>query len=413
MNLTTRLRQLRRKVMTRRRDLFESMDFTEGADGKPRLDKEAGIAFGVKILGPVSAHGYGYTDACMLGACPLYEGKAVNVDHPQDRKQLGASRSYRDRFGKLHNVRYVESRGLFGDLHYNKKHELAEQFEYDVEHDPSNLGLSHNASGVGSAKGDFVESITKVRSVDLVADPATNLSLFEDRGGRNMAITIPKKGSKGKSKERKMAEFLEAVAEHDDLAELLEAAAEPAPEDAGPGHDTPLQATAKMAAAIFMDEGMDVATKRAKIGKLLDLIDDAAASPEGGEGEAAEVPEDKGGKNSLKKPVKPAAKPASKGKEKPVVEDKGDLEARLEAMEKREEMRSLCESKGLHPSATQLKSLLSLTEDIEVNELIEDWASKPASGLGPKGAKPKAKSGVELAEGGGKVDVKELKNLLV
>src|SRR5688500_15526507 len=143
--------------------------------GRQRLDRERGVGCGVKVLGPQSAHGYGYKASAMRGAVKLYEGKAVNIDHPEDRKNLGASRSYRDRFGVLRNVRYVEDRGLFGDLHYNRGHQIARQFEWDVEHTPNNLGLSHNATGKPSSDGDFVESIESVRSVDLVADPATNV----------------------------------------------------------------------------------------------------------------------------------------------------------------------------------------------------------------------------------------------
>jgi hypothetical protein len=160
--------------------------------GNPRLDKANGVVRGVKVLGLSSSHGYRYSPDAVRGAAGLYEGKAVNIDHPQDRSKLGASRSYYDRFGKLHNIKYVEGKGLFGDLHYNKKHRAAEQFEYDVEHDPSNLGLSHNASGQATSGGDLVESITEVRSVDLVADPATTMGLFEARSIGQSSLPPPR-----------------------------------------------------------------------------------------------------------------------------------------------------------------------------------------------------------------------------
>jgi hypothetical protein len=170
-----------------RKQLLESTSL-----GSPRLDKANGIVRGVKILGMRSSHGYRYSPQAVKSAAKLYEGKAVNIDHPNDRTKLAASRSYYDRFGKLHNVHFVEGNGLFGDLHYNKKHRAAEQFEYDVEHDPSNLGLSHNATGRASSGGDFVESIDEVRSVDLVADPATTMGLFEGRSINQSAPPPPR-----------------------------------------------------------------------------------------------------------------------------------------------------------------------------------------------------------------------------
>lgn len=400
----------------RTRELTESVGF----DSKTRIDKEAGIVRGVKILGPESAHGYRYTQECMRNAVPLYEGKAVNVDHPEDRKKLGASRSYRDRFGKLFNAEYREGKGVFGDFKYNKGHVLAPQFEYDVENDPSNLGLSHNASGVASANGDFVESITHVRSVDLVADPATNVSLFEDKGGSHMALKL----KKNKSRQRLMAEFLEGVSEHEELADLLEAATAP-DEGASAAADTPLQATAKMAAAVFMDESMDVATKRKKIAKLLDLIDDSLQDAEAGaEGEEEPVPEGKGAKpagGKLGKGAKPAAKPAGKELAEGGKGDE-DLKTRLEYLEAKEEIRDLCESAGFTPSKVQLKSLLALEDEDERKELIESWGEKHGRtpntqtlgprGAAPAGSKPKSKpQGKELAES--KIDEKELKALLV
>ncbi|MEM1186810.1 MAG: hypothetical protein AAGI53_17630, partial [Planctomycetota bacterium] len=107
-----------------------------------RVDATRGIARNVKILGPESRNGRRYTESCMRAAVGLYEGARVNVDHPEGDPQ--STRSYADRFGSLKNVRYVEGRGLYGDLHFNPKHRIAEQFAWDAEHAPANVGLSHN-----------------------------------------------------------------------------------------------------------------------------------------------------------------------------------------------------------------------------------------------------------------------------
>jgi hypothetical protein len=228
---------------------------------------------------------------------------------------------------------------------------------------------------------------------------------------------------KSKSKQRLMAEFLENVSQNDELSELLEAAAAaPAEGEGGPGMDTPLQATAKMAAAIFMDESMDTATKRAKIGKLLDLIDDAMpATGAEGEGDAAgsdgetSVKEGKGSQPSGKL-GKAVAKPAG-GKE--LTESKDDTATQLKQLVRKDEIRDMCEDAGFRPSKVQLKSLMLLEDDEEVQELIESWAGKDgkeskAGGLGPNGgSKPKSKpaGGKALLEGKTVTD-EELKALL-
>jgi hypothetical protein len=70
---------------------------------------------------------------------------------------------------------------LFGDLHFNPKHALAEQLLWDAEHAPENVGFSHNVLARTARHGEqtLVEAILQVQSVDLVADPATTRGLFE------------------------------------------------------------------------------------------------------------------------------------------------------------------------------------------------------------------------------------------
>ena len=52
---------------------------------------------------------------------------------------------------------------------------------WDAEHASQNVGLSHNVLARTTRHGDetVVEAITKVQSIDLVADPATTRGLFE------------------------------------------------------------------------------------------------------------------------------------------------------------------------------------------------------------------------------------------
>jgi len=144
-----------------------------------RLDRPRSVIHGVKILGLESRNGRRYSPEALAAAAPLYEGAKVNVNHP--RPGGAAPRDYQDRLGSIREVRFQPGEGLFADLQYNPKHALAEQLAWDAEHAPENVGLSHNVEArTAQREGSIVvEAILKVRSVDLVADPATTSGLFE------------------------------------------------------------------------------------------------------------------------------------------------------------------------------------------------------------------------------------------
>ena len=141
-----------------------------------KVDRDHGVIHGVKLLGTVSKKGREYPKEVMAKALPMYEGMRVNVDHVDP----GQRRSLRDRIGLVKNVTLKED-GLYGDFHFNPKHALAEQIAWDAENAPQNLGFSHDTRGNSFSRGGriVVESIDKVLSVDLVANPATTAGLFE------------------------------------------------------------------------------------------------------------------------------------------------------------------------------------------------------------------------------------------
>lgn len=145
-----------------------------------KVDREAGVIRGVKIIGLESANGRQYSPKALREARQQYEGLSVNIDHPD---KAGGKRGVKDRFGKLENVR-EQADGLYGDLPYLKSHPLAEMVAEVAERMPEQLGLSHNAEGRVAVRGgkNIVEQITRVRSVDMVSDPATVRGLFENEG---------------------------------------------------------------------------------------------------------------------------------------------------------------------------------------------------------------------------------------
>lgn len=142
------------------------------------IEKEAGIIRNVKLLGFVSKNGRTYTPQAVKEAAALYEGVPVNADHGDTK----TPRSIHDRLGRVINVRFVEGEGLFGDFEFLKSHPLSERIIEAAERLPESMGFSHYADGqVRKVKGvEEVYKITKVKSVDLVADPATCNSLAEN-----------------------------------------------------------------------------------------------------------------------------------------------------------------------------------------------------------------------------------------
>ena len=158
-----------------------TISFSEASLGAAKLqvDKQSCIIRNVKLLGFVSKNGREYTPEAIKEAVPLYEGAPVNVDHTLDSK---TPRSVHDRLGRLINVHFVEGEGLYGDLVYLEKHPMAERLVEAAERMPDAMGFSHSADGlVRKLKGGIeqVYKISKVNSVDLVADPATCNSLSE------------------------------------------------------------------------------------------------------------------------------------------------------------------------------------------------------------------------------------------
>lgn len=154
-------------------------EFVDSRGATPRVERQQGIIRGVKILGIDSRNGRRYSPEAIARAAALYEGAKVNVNHPKGSP--AAPRDYQDRIGVIRNVSVRGEEGLFADFHYNPSHALSEQLAWDAEHSPENVGFSHNVLARTARHGQetIVEEILRVQSVDLVADPATTLGLFE------------------------------------------------------------------------------------------------------------------------------------------------------------------------------------------------------------------------------------------
>jgi hypothetical protein len=154
-------------------------EYVDSGNQRLRVDRAAGVIRGVKLLGLASRNGRRYREGALVEAVGLYEGAKVNINHPKGHPL--SPRDYQDRLGVVRGVAFRSGEGLFGDLHFNPKHALSEQLVWDAEHAPQNVGMSHNVLARTTRSGDetIVEAITKVQSIDLVADPATTSGLYE------------------------------------------------------------------------------------------------------------------------------------------------------------------------------------------------------------------------------------------
>lgn len=112
----------------------------------------------------------------------LYEGTRIYANHPP-RNNPSQERKVSELLGSLRGPFTHEQDGSYADVHLNPKHPLVESVAWNAEHAPNLLGLSHNAQGRGRVSGRdrLIESIARVRSVDLVTTPATTNGLFESQ----------------------------------------------------------------------------------------------------------------------------------------------------------------------------------------------------------------------------------------
>lgn len=157
-----------------------------------KVDRENGIVKRVKVLGYRSKNGGTYTRDYMESAKQAYERAKVNINHP-DRKNPGADRDLRDRIGLLEGISIEgdgsnpDEGGMFAEtFRINKKHPDADWIMEAMDVMPDTLGFSHNAitEQVSDGKGGVIHnSLKRLRSVDLVANPATTNSVYESEDG--------------------------------------------------------------------------------------------------------------------------------------------------------------------------------------------------------------------------------------
>jgi hypothetical protein len=379
--------------MSREPNLTEAVGSVAG-----RVDRAAGVIHGVKVLGLQSANGRTYLPEAIRSAAPLYEHKSVRANHP---KKADDQRDVEEVFGWLEGCRLDEHGELYADLHIlNPTSELAESVFQAAERNPKLFGLSHNADGeVQRVDGrDVVTRIVEVRSVDLVADPATTRGLFEGKRAEPMKLKAFFEALRLRPKQRKLVRRLFEVGMMKPDQDMEEAA--PPPADAPPAdHEQALSDGFRAACqGVLDDEGMSADDKVGRIKELLKAHEklkgggEAGAEEEGlpeeegedeeelmdqeGEGEGEEVEECKEGEDEDEK-----------------MKEARNLRRELVRLRAREHCRLLCEAADVRPSKVLLAALTALRSEADRQALIEEAQARPG-----KGSKPRSGAGAGRGE---------------
>ncbi len=323
------------------------------AAGTPlQVDAENGVIRGVKVLGLQSQNGRRYLKEAVGKAAPLYEGRVVNIDHPNRAgEQVPVSR----RFGWLESVTQHQDGSLWADLHYLTSHPAAPAVVEAARRNPKLLGLSHNARGreVRRAGENVIEAIEAVNSVDLVADPATVAGLFESRSPRMKlkdlieSLKATRPGYAKGLREAAEAGLMSPDAEMDAPPPMDEP-------DEGGDHEQALKDAAK---AVIDDDSLSWPEKIAKITKIGGIIDD-----DGGEGGGSDEPA-------------------------------GESEAKEESRRLKLENHGLklLMEHGMKPTKALAKAFTACKSEAEVKELVEDARSSghyPRQGARSSGTAP-------------------------
>lgn len=159
------------------------------ADANPRVDEEAGMLFGVKLLGEKSENNRLYGKEVREAALSKYKGLKVYVDdgdfHQAGNSKPGSMQLWAGTVKEAYN----RADGIYGDVKLRKKSSFYEGIlEAANDEDFSrNLGCSHVADGDVRMEGDveIVESLNEVFNVALVMEPATTAGMWESKDMAN------------------------------------------------------------------------------------------------------------------------------------------------------------------------------------------------------------------------------------
>lgn len=376
----------------------------EIATGNDRVDADAGIIYGAKLVGLESRNvgrtigldprefgdalnkPYGYAKRALEVAAPMYEGAAIRAGHPKTKLDAKGARvvveNSRDALPNIGVVKNVQIRedGLYGDLHLMKAHKDTPYILESAERMPDKIACSHNAFGIPVLRDGraVIEQILEVYSVDIVGDrPGTTNGLFESFEERQvMKKTI-----------RQIVESL--AADFKGRAALLEMSGEdqlvggapigqmevPVSDSASPEEQV-VESLNEVISGIVRDDSLDAPAKLAKIKAILKIQDQVQgavdATPAGGgdsgSGSVAAMEE------SLQ--AKPSDDPRFKRLIETLHETKREIrEIKTERDQLKAEAnaRKLLEDAGREVNEVRVRALTREASDSDRKQLIESW----------------------------------------
>ena len=418
--------------MGKNRNLIEQTTVSTDSGATLRIDREAGIIYGVRVLGRFSKNSHEAADAVngteyppetQKQALHLINEQTVRTDHPP-REKPNMSRSVFDTFGVLRNAR-LETRdgqeGTVADLHYYKTHSLSEQVLEDVERKLGRYGLSINAYSAGEhidkQTGRLViEKIESVVGVDLVDKPATCRNLFEShqlppekKAVKTKKITIRslfeamlkkpvRKGGLTPARNK----WAKRLLEMDDSVPVDVSAEVPEEGADADDPDKMLQAGFRAAVIAVLDSDTDIMSKVKKIKDLLTTEEKLLQQEEPAEPVQEEDDEEKkmleaDEEDDKEKKPKTESQKGKKPAGKSILESEEKKE--LDLLRRKEKVRSLCESLSFTPSNSVMKALLALDNDSDRKEMIEE--AKASKTQGNPGQTPRSNGYTKLLESSG------------
>lgn len=340
--------------------MAEKLRVQEFAASTPsRVDTEKGVIYGVKFLGRQSAHGREYPPESTKPSLRLFEGRPSYANHPAKPNE---ARDVRTLIGWTRNPEERPD-GIYGEFHYLKSDPTAVKVAEAAERFPSVLGFSQVADIQVRKDGSrqIVESIDYVASVDLVAEGATTKGIFEGMPqGDQMKKTFKQFLNGLFGSDAKKLRVLEADAPADVMATEMPVDASAPVESAGTSEDQAKAAFKSMVMAVWDDASLSWPDTLKKIKEI------AATQEKLLESGTVETP-------TVETPATPATDTATEG--------------RIRMLERRLQIRELCDTEGVRPGTVLTKALEGAGSESEMKALIADW-KQTAGGAVKPAAKP-------------------------
>lgn len=333
-----------------------------------RVDREAGIIYGAKVLGKSSPNTHGkagvkgtdYLPSAHQSLISLIEGLRVNKNHTE-KSNPNRDRTVGERIGWLTNPT-IRGDETFADLHLLKSDPDSAKIFEAAERNPKCFALSINADGHYEIRSNrlTIDRFSKAHSVDVVADGGSTISLAESQGH---AMTIREALEKIGLSEENIARVFEADALKPDMA--IAPAKADADADAPKGWRAVLADAIK---AVLEDTELDEATAKEKIEAILEALSSTKADEGDGVSEimgggadddagTTDVEEADDANPFDDKKDDDMSDDDKKKKEKAVAESR-----ELQQLREEKNVRRLCESLKFTPSETQVKAMVTLTE---------------------------------------------------